>query len=235
MNTLMRIFLKLGVALITFTVGVSITGFYWLYRVADVSFPDVVELYTTPTCFPGLSIPVKKSSAQTEYFHLAPLPGVSRFPTSWYTRQLIAMNELPLPALESEDESYRFLWLRSFHRPVAVHVWRTGERYFMVVKRLNGQGGYEPGTFDLYWARSLSVNEWAGFMMHLERSNYWLMPAKDDGMGFDGAQWILESYREGRYHVVDRQSPDDGAYRDACMYLLSQSGLLAETPAREIY
>jgi hypothetical protein len=236
MKTLMRIFLKLGVALVTFTLGVSIAAVYWLYRLPDASLPEVVEFYATPTSFPGLSIPVKKSSAQTEYFHVARSPReLWRFPTTWYTGQLKAMNELPLAALESEDESYRFLWLRSFHRPVAIHVWRTGDRYFMVVKRLNGKGGYDPGTFDLYWARSLSVNDWAGFIMHLEHSNYWLMPTKDDRMFFDGAQWILESYREGRYHVVDRQSPDDGAYRDACMYLLRQSGLLAEIPAREIY
>ena len=232
----MRIFLKLGVALITFTLGVSSTALYWLYRLPDASLPDVVELYTEPESFPGLSIPVKKSSVQTEYFYAAQLLGESsQLPTTWYTGELKAMNELPLPALESEDESYRFLWLRSFHRPVTIHVWRTGERYFMVVKRLNGRGGYDPGTFDLYWARSLSVNEWAGFMMQLEQSNYWLMPTKDDRMLDDGAQWILESYRERRYHVVDRQSPEDGAYRDACMYLLRQSGLLAEIPAKEIY
>ena len=40
--------------------------------------------------------------------------------------------------------------------------------------------------------------------------------------------WIMEGYREGRYHVVDRKSPDPGAYRDACMYLLRHSSLLAE-------
>jgi hypothetical protein len=115
-------------------------------------------------------------------------------------------------------------------------VWRTGDRYFTVVKRLNGRGGYAPGTFDLYWARSLSADEWDAFMMQLEDSEYWQMPTRDNRMmAQDGAQWIMEGYREGRYHAVDRQSPDEGAYRDACMYLLSQSGLLAETPANEVY
>ena len=105
----------------------------------------------------------------------------------------------------------------------------------MVVKRVNGRGGYKPGAFDLYWARSLSENDWNEFMLHLEHSQYWLMPREDSRMYEDGAQWIMEGYREGRYHVVDRQSPNSGAYRDACMFLLRQSGLLAEIPANEVY
>lgn len=105
----------------------------------------------------------------------------------------------------------------------------------MVLKRLNGRGGYDPGTVDLYWARSLSENDWDAFMLHLEHSAYWLMPPENDRGWEDGAQWIMEGYREGRYHVVDRQSPDAGAYRDACLYLLRQSGLLAEIPANEVY
>jgi hypothetical protein len=87
----------------------------------------------------------------------------------------------------------------------------------------------------LYWARSLSENDWDAFVMHLEHSEYWSMSTKDDRMLTDGAQWIMEGYREGRYHVVDRQSPDAGAYRDACLHLLRQSGLLEEIPAVEVY
>jgi hypothetical protein len=45
----------------------------------------------------------------------------------------------------------------------------------------------------------------------------------------------MEGYREGRYHIVDRQTPDPSAYGDACLYLLRRSGLLAELPAHEVY
>jgi hypothetical protein len=216
------IFLKLGVALVTFTLGVYVTAFYSLYYMPDVTLPDVAKVGARYSCFPGLSSRVVKSTTPTEY--------------DLYSRYLKAMNELPLAALVDEDESYRFLWLRSFHHPVMVHVWRTGDRYFTVVKRLNGRGGFAPGTFDLYWARSLSEDEWDAFMMQLEDSQYWQMPTKDNRMmAQDGAQWIMEGYREGRYHIVGRHSPDDGAYRDACLYLLKQSGLLAEIPADEVY
>jgi hypothetical protein len=230
------IFRKLAVALVTFTMGVSVTVIYRLYSLPDVVLPEVAKVDQRSSCFPGLSVRVDRSSAQTEFFP-AELSGdvSSRRFISWYSSQLEAMNELPLAALFNEDESYRFLWLRSFHQPVAIHVWRTGAQHFMVVKRLNGHGGYAPGTVDFYSVRSLSENDWDSFMLHLEHSQYWSMPTEDDRMWNDGAQWIMEGYREGRYHVVDRQSPDAGAYREACMYLLRRSGLLAEIPANEIY
>ena len=232
-----RILPKLAVAFVTFTIGVSVTAIYYLYRLPDPIPPEAVKMDQRFSCFPGLSVRVLKSNAQKEFFPAALSESAwsRRFLNDWYSRHLEAMNELPLSALENEDESYRFLWLRSFHRPVAIHVWRTGDRHFMVVKRVNGRGGYDPGTFDLYWARSLSENDWNAFMLHLEHSQYWVMSREDDRGMFDGAQWIMEGYRQGRYHVVDRQSPDAGAYRDACMHLLRQSGLLAEIPTREVY
>jgi len=128
-----RIFLKLGVAVITFTLGVSVTAIYWLDYSPDVSLPDIAKVDARYSCFPGLSLRVVKSQSRYDAF----------------SDHLKAMNELPLAASVDEDESYRFLWVRSFHRPVMVHVSRSGERYFIVVKRLNGKGGYSPGTVDL--------------------------------------------------------------------------------------
>ncbi len=36
----------------------------------------------------------------------------------------------------------------------------------------------------------------------------------------DGSQWVLEGVRDGRYHVVDRWSPESGLYRETCLILL---------------
>lgn len=233
-----RILLKLAITLVTFEIGVTVTTIYRYYGVTDLVVPDVVMVNQRTSCFPGLSVRVPKPTAQTEFFQPAALSESTRherFLNGWYSGKLAAMNERPLAALENEDESYRFLWLRTFHKPVAIHVSRAGSRYFIVVKRLNGRSGYDWGRFDLYWSHSLSEDEWDGFMLHLEHTEYWLMPTEEKRILFDGAQWIMEGYREGRYHVVDRTSPDPGAYRDACMYLLRHSGLLAETPATEVY
>ena len=234
-----RIFFHIAVSLFTFTVALCVTGMFRLYFKPDVTLPEVVKIQREFSCFPGRSARVLKSTSQTEYFPVAELSDDfwgRRFRNGWYSRQLEAMNELPLAALTQEDESYRFLWLRAFHQPVMVHVWRSGIRHFIVVKRLNGRSGYNVGTFDLYWSRSLSEDDWDSFLMRLEQSAFWLMPTNDDDvLAHDGAQWIMEGYREDRYHIVDRQSPAASAYADACLYLLKQSGLLAEIPSDEIY
>jgi hypothetical protein len=141
-----RILLKLAVALVTFAIGVSITAIYRFQQVSYLVVPDVVTVDQRSSCFPGLSVRVVKSSRQTAFFPrvLSQNPSSVRFLNGWYSRHLEAMNERPLSALENEDESYRFLWLRTFHKPVAIHVWRAGELHFIVVKRLNGHGGYDP-------------------------------------------------------------------------------------------
>src|ERR1044072_5144768 len=177
-----RILLKLAIALVTFEIGVTVTAIYRFYGVTDLVVPDVVITEQRGSCFPGLSVRVIKSSAQTEFFAPVALSQSARFLNGWYSGKLEAMNERPLSALENEDESYRFLWLRPFHKPVAIHVWRAGDRHFIVVKRLNGRGGYDLGRFDLYWSHSLSENEWDAFMLHLEHAEYWLMPTEEEDL-----------------------------------------------------
>jgi len=232
-----RIFLKLAVSLVTFSIGVSATGIFWLYIGPDVTLPEVEKFDMRSSCFPGHAVWVSKSPYGNTYFPLPGLAGTMFAGRGYiYSRHLEAMNEPPLGTIDNEDEAYRFLWLRTFHNPVVIHIWRTGDRHVMVVKRLNGRGGYDPGSFDLYWKLPLSENDWDAFIMHLEHSEFWLMPAPEPGMmAMDGAQWVMEGYRDGRYHVVDRQSPAPSAYADAGLYLLRLSGLLAETPANEVY
>jgi len=36
----------------------------------------------------------------------------------------------------------------------------------------------------------------------------WKLPTRQsEGIGLDGAQWIIEAVKGGRYHVIDRWSP----------------------------
>jgi len=72
-------------------------------------------------------------------------------------------------------------------------------------------------------------------MRKLELACFWQMPTPNELMMCDGAEWIMEGRREGRFHVVDRQSPDEGAYRDACLYLLRVSQVLKTIPQVRIY
>ena len=79
----------------------------------------------------------------------------------WYPPYLTAMKELSLwdRSKASETESYRFLWLRSFHHPVALRLDVASDgRGVLVVKVLSGQGGYDPGNLIEVIAKSRLKN-----------------------------------------------------------------------------
>src|SRR5437899_2594377 len=51
---------------------------------------------------------------------------LDRSKVEWYSEHLQAMREPPLTRVAGEAEVYRFLWLRSFHRPIAIRAQRLG-------------------------------------------------------------------------------------------------------------
>lgn len=140
------------------------------------------------------------------------------------------------PALFQTDdqasEVYRFLWLRSFHRPVALRLQNAGGQKTLVVRQLNGKGGYEPGVLVVDKKIKIDAQEWDAFVRLLDEANYWHLATTDTTLGFDGAEWVLEAVKDGQYHIVDRWSPHESCsseeelkFRDACLYLSELSGL----------
>jgi hypothetical protein len=243
-----RIIIWLAVSLTTFTIGVGATALFLSRSDSNGPLPaaikhDVPAVPTVPTtaapaCFPGLSRPVDQLNP-TSYFPTGafyPQPDQEKFILEWYTKQLQAMGESSLLSQpDSPPEAYRFLWLRSFHHPVAVRVWTSCDGHFINLKQLNGQGGYEPGKLITDQTRPLTNAEWDRFVSLLDRSCYWQLPPKIDDMGLDGAQWMLEGVKEGRYHVVDRWTPQSGDFREACLYLLELSKLRIDLAGDDTY
>jgi hypothetical protein len=57
-----------------------------------------------------------------------------------------AFEEPPLYAMpDCVDEAYSLTWIPSFHPPVLVRLWRSGNRSFMVAKELDTKGWSEFG------------------------------------------------------------------------------------------
>ena len=238
-----RLTLWLSISLTTFTLGVTAAMLY-LSRPTPNNLKSPVVKHMAPaaparpSCFPGLSREVERLT-KSSYFPpgaFYPKPEHERFIVEWYTEHLKAMGEQSLlPHPESQAESYCFLWLRSFHHPMAVRVWRSDDGQFLNVKQLSGAGGYEPGRLITNQTRQLTNAEWDGFVSLLDRSCYWQLPAENDEMGNDGAQWILEGSREGRYHVVDHWTPRSGDFRETCLYLLKLANLGINLSADDVY
>src|SRR4030081_3548113 len=91
---------------------------------------------------------VVNSTAQTHYFpdRAFCAPREAGLCERWYAKHLRAMREPSLweSSKDTSLESYRFLWLRSFHHPVSarLEVAKDGTAQ-LFVKVLSGQGGYD--------------------------------------------------------------------------------------------
>jgi hypothetical protein len=199
-----------------------------------VSFrPELLVIFSL-LVFGALSI------AQQTFF---PEKGLSddswsdRFRAKWYSQELEVLGEPSLLGLaKNRSESYRFLWLRSFHHPVAIRFdIRTDGIGVLTTKVASGAGGFKPGHLIENVSRPLTRAQTQAFLARLTKVGFWSLPNPvDDQSGLDGSDWIIEGVKEGNYHVVDRWSPKEGPVRELGLYLAFGLAQL-NIPKDEIY
>jgi hypothetical protein len=153
-----------------------------------------------------------RSIAPDSYFP----PGVldcDGFTSGWYSKCLRALGEPSLWALSRSDpraEVYRFLWLRSFHRPVSIRLVLNSDRTASLTSKITSEaGGLEPGTLIHNETIPVGPHQVWLFSAQFLQSHFWDLPARERPGGADGAGWILEAVADGRYHIVDRWSPPE--------------------------
>ena len=139
---------------------------------------------------------------------------------------LDAFQELPLYAMpDCVDEAYSLTWIPSFHPPVLVRVWRSGDQGFMVAKELDSKGWSKFGNLKETNARPLTAFEWRDFINLLNRSSYWeLSSTSDEVSPEDGAVWLVDGLRAKQYRWVRRRTPNQ-QYGEICKHLIRLSGL----------
>jgi len=141
------------------------------------------------------------------------------FAANWYSKHLKALAEPSLLDLSKNPtlESYRFIWLRTFHHPVIERVdIQAGDAGALTSKVASGKGGYDPGHIVENTSRPLTREQTDTFLGRVKRVRFWDLPSYENSGtgGVDGAQWIIEGVKDGRYHAVDRWSPVEGAVHD---------------------
>jgi hypothetical protein len=187
-----------------------------------------------------------KQFADDNYFPVgifSPHEGELNWTRKFYSGSLAAMQEPTLfPPKDKNVEAYRFLWLRSFHPPVSVRLWQDGNQSYMSTKQLSDVGipikgeAIFPKTLAVNETQSITEEQWAHFQELLKKTGFWSMPTVDDTpIGLDGAGWLLEGVKRDQYHIVHRQSPTQGAYREVCIYLLRVSGVKIDESKGELY
>ncbi|HEV2305346.1 MAG TPA: hypothetical protein VGR93_07505 [Candidatus Acidoferrales bacterium] len=176
--------------------------------------------------------------AQSQYFPKGIFEDKVR--ASWYSNQLKALEEPSLWGLSQSGKQavvYRFLWLRTFHHPVAIRVVIAPDGTAdLITKVSGGAGGYGPGPLIENQTKRLSAIEVRELAEQVNNANFWKLPTeeKQTSFGMDGAQWILEGVKDGNYHLVDRWSPKSGTYRAVCLFFVRQLARL-RIPRDQVY
>jgi len=200
-----RITLRLAILLLTLSVGAAVAA-YWIVQHG----PSTQSVKKETECVPTY---VSANSSQEE---------------GW-VKVLARFQEMPLESLPGcVDESYRVIWIPTFHPPIAVHIWSSQDRRYLVTKELDGKGGYGMGNLSLDERRPLTEEEWFKFKRLLADASYWSLPPADNALPpNDGAFWVIEGVEHQKYHDVHRHTPSK-EFRDACVYLVELSGLKTE-------
>lgn len=136
-----------------------------------------------------------------------------------------SFEEPPLYAMPAcIDEAYGLTWIPSFHAPVMVRVWRTGDRYFMRAKQLDSLD-WRNGCVKDTNARALTVAEWRDLLMLLNRNSFWNLPSTiDEVLPNDGAAWLVDGFRAKEYHRVRRRVPNE-QFGEIAKHFIRLSGL----------
>jgi hypothetical protein len=139
------------------------------------------------------------------------------FRNQWYSKHLTALQEPSLLKISKNDataEEYRFLYLRTGDHPISVRiVVRPDHTAKLISKETSGKGGYEPGRLTRNREDHLSKLQTESFLSAPDDLSFWTLPTLHEQedknvVHLDGAQWIFEGLKEGRYHIVDRWSPE---------------------------
>ena len=131
--------------------------------------------------------------------------------------------------LKQDYESYRFLWMRSFHHPVLIQLINRGpDNMAISYRELDGKGGYSHGrlienkSYDVYKKLGKGklpeemVQGAVDVLFRDGRTDVWEQPYElgqtigIDGtelIGMDGSTWTIEAVKNGKCHVVTRWSP----------------------------
>jgi hypothetical protein len=152
-----------------------------------------------------------------------------KFKKIWNIRILGNFQESLLDKANNKvDETYRFFWIPSFDNAVAIRIWRIGDKQFLVVKKVDGEG-FEAGKLSYEKSRSLTEEEWLKFIDLLDQTSFWKMTTKDvdEDPVTDGAYYMIEGNKDNQFHEVHRGTGNNGIseVRELGAYLLGLSEL----------
>ena len=120
---------------------------------------------------------------------------------------------------------YRFIWLRTFDRPIVVTITSSGDgRAEVRSKVFSGQSGFGFGKIEQEVTITNPSATVAALITDLDR---WLpyVPEFDGDFGADGATWMIDGVKDGKYYIVHRWSPASGWVRNIGLRFLEEANI----------
>ena len=148
--------------------------------------------------------------------------------------QLAALKEqsiLTLPLLENQ-EIYRFTWLRSFHKPIAIRIEKTGDLVRLYYKVGKGMGGYKPKGIKSSGKKTLSITEWDNFVKLVEAMDYNSWDNNSEMTMMDGSEWMIEHKTSTQFQAKKTNIAGED-FTKAGLYLVGLANI--KIPEEEIY
>ena len=157
------------------------------------------------------------------------IPTISEIEEEWYPSQWQAALEPSLHLLSEQKTSnfvLRFSYIPSFGPSIFIRIHKEGKRYKLIVKKMSGFGGYDPGVISESKEIHLSPKQVSELNKLLNKEKLFEEAAAICDFGFDGSEWIFETADSNGYKMVKRWTPFDGAAYNVGEYLF----LLSECP-----
>lgn len=129
----------------------------------------------------------------------------------WFSEQLFALNEPLLFNNETNKETYRFTWLRTFDNPISLRIEKEESEIWIYTKVGSGAGGYPPETIKSNRKKKVSISEWEEFIGLLNEHDFWNSINHGSIPGTDGSQWIFEGSTSKKYSVINKSSVREGS------------------------
>ena len=163
---------------------------------------------------PALYCVVGLALADDSYFPTKKNGGadaVTPFEAKWYSEPLKRMREPHFPDLAKDvnAEVYRLMILPTWGNPIVVRVQRGAKSYSLSARRLDGQGGYDPGKLVEAKDIDLNADDSNALDALIQNLQFFQLSTTDEVRGFDGDEWILEGVSQGKYHLIQRWCASD--------------------------
>ena len=140
-----------------------------------------------------------------------PEDSVSEFTNHWFSRYLDRMGEPVLYNKTNQAQNIvRYSNFGAWSSPFICRIEQDGANYSVTYNITKGHGNIgdsrikiDPGS------EKINAKKWNKVIAKMEAIDFWNKSTHDTIYILDGAEWVLEAFINGRYHLVMRNSPFD--------------------------